>query len=96
GDPITDPLTGITGALEAVRALNAGQSRRIGLSMSAIAAQALADEQARAPEALAADLRAWGMATGQPFPATPRRAMLAPLHDLGADTAQWFPGLAPC
>ena len=96
GDAITDPLTGITGALEAIRALKAGQSRRIGLSMSAIGARALAEEQTRDPAALAADLRAWGMATGQPFPTVPHRPMLAPLHDLGADTAEWFPGLAPC
>lgn len=95
-DAITDPLTGITGALEAVRALNGGEARRIGLSMTAIGAQALADEQARDAAALAADLKAWGMATGQPFPTVPRRAMLAPLHDLGADTAEWFPQVVPC
>lgn len=96
GDAITDPLTGITGALEATSALKSGQARRFGLSMSAIGARALAEEQARDPAGLAADLHAWGTATGQPFPAVPRRPMLAPLHDLGADTAQWFPGLAPC
>ena len=96
GDAITDPLTGITGALAATRALKAGQARRIGLSMSAIGAQALAEEQARDPAALAADLRAWGIATGHPFPTVSRRPMLAPLRDLGADTAEWFPGLAPC
>lgn len=96
GDAITDPLTGLAGALAAVRALRDGQARRIGLSMAAIGAQALADEQARDPAALAAHLHAWGMATGQPFPRVPSRAMLAPLRDPGADTAEWFPELAPC
>ena len=96
GDAITDPLTGITGALEAARAINSGEARRIGLSMSAIGAQALAEEQARDPATLAADLQAWGKAVGQPFPTVPRRAMLAPLHEPGADTAQWFPELGQC
>jgi hypothetical protein len=91
GDAIADPLTGITGALEAWRAHAAGESRRIGLAMSAITARALAEETAHDPAALTAELRAWGAAVGAPFPKVRRRAMLAPVHDLGADTASWLP-----
>lgn len=91
GDAIADPLTGITGALEGWRAYQAGEACRIGLAMSAIAARALAEERAHDPAALAAELRAWGAAQGQPFPQVRRRAMLAPVHELGADTAARLP-----
>ena len=91
GDAIADPLTGITAALEGWRAYRAGEARRIGLSMSAIAARALAEERAYDPAALDAELRGWGAAVGRPFPKVPRRAMLAPVRELGADTAAWLP-----
>jgi hypothetical protein len=91
GDAIADPLTGITGALEGWRAHLAGEACRIGLAMSAITARALAEERAHDPAALTAELRAWGAAVGGPFPTVPRREMFAPVHELGADTATWFP-----
>lgn len=91
GDAIADPLTGITAALEGWRAYRAGEARRIGLSMSAITALALAEERAHDPAMLNAELRGWGAAAGQPFPKVPRRAMLAPVQELGADTAAWLP-----
>ncbi|MEO5587290.1 MAG: CoA transferase [Novosphingobium sp.] len=90
GDAIADPLTGITGAIEAWRAYRAGDSCRIGLAMSAITARALAEECAHDPDAITAELRAWGAAIGRPFPAVPRREMLAPVRDFGADTAAWL------
>jgi crotonobetainyl-CoA:carnitine CoA-transferase CaiB-like acyl-CoA transferase len=91
GDAIADPLTGITGALAAWRAYQAGEGCRIGLAMSAIVARALAEETADDPAALSAALRAWGAAVGAFFPTVRRRAMLAPVRDLGADTAAWLP-----
>ena len=91
GDALADPLTGITGALEGWRAWRSGEAQRIGLSMSAIVARALAEERAHDPEALIAELRAWGAANGGAFPKVRRREMLAPVHDLGADTHAWLP-----
>lgn len=91
GDAIADPLTGITAALAGWRAYKAGKARRIGLSMSAIAARALAEERAHDPAALAAELHGWGAAGGQPFPQVVRREMFAPVHELGADTQDWLP-----
>ena len=91
GDAIADPLTGITGALEGWRAYLAGAACRIGLAMSAITAHALAEEHAHDPAALTAELRAWGRATGRPFPSVRRREMLAPVHQFGADTVAWLP-----
>lgn len=91
GDAIADPLTGITGAIEAWRAHETGESRRIGLAMSAITARALAEERAHDPAVLTAELQAWGAAVGQPFPQVRRREMFAPVHEFGADTATWLP-----
>lgn len=91
GDAIADPLTGITGALAGWRAYQTGEACRIGLSMSAIVARALAEERVHDPAALAAELHAWGAAEGCPFPQVRRREMSAPVHALGADTRTWFP-----
>jgi hypothetical protein len=91
GDAIADPLTGIAGALAAWRAYESGEACRIGLSMSAITAQALTGERAHDPAALTAELKAWGKAVGRPFPKVRRREMLAPVYQFGADTAQYLP-----
>jgi hypothetical protein len=91
GDAIADPLTGITGALAGWRAYQAGEARRIGLAMSAIAAQALYEEREHDAAALHAELFAWGTALGRAFPAVPRRDMFAPVRHLGADTARYLP-----
>lgn len=91
GDAIADPLTGIAGALEGWRTYQGGEARRIGLSMSAITARALAEERAHDPQALSADLRAWGAAKGAAFPKVRRRDMFEPVHDFGADTQDWLP-----
>lgn len=96
GDAIADPLTGITGALEGWRAWRSGHAQRIGLSMSAITARALAEERAFDADLLEAELRGWGAAIGQPFPQVPRRPLAAPLAELGADTARYLPDCVRC
>jgi len=96
GDAITDPLTGITAALEGWRALQTGNAQRIGFAMSAIGARALADERAHNSAGITAELRGWSAAQGRPFPQVPRRAMLAQCRDLGADTAEVFAACLPC
>ena len=91
GDAIADPLTGITGAIEAWRTYLTGEACRIGLAMSAITARALAEERAHDPAVLDAELKAWGAATAEPFPKVRRREMFEPVHDFGTDTAAWLP-----
>jgi CoA-transferase family III len=93
GDAIADPLTGIITALEAWRTLAAGEARRIGFAMSAVAAQALIEERTRDSAGLRRALCAWSAAEGELFPNMPRRAMYAEVRPLGADTADW---IAPC
>lgn len=96
GDAIADPLTGITGALEAWRTWTSGMAQRIGLSMSAITARALTEERAFDAELLNRELRAWGAANGQRFPEVSRRPLIAPVAELGADTAHYFPQFVRC
>jgi hypothetical protein len=96
GDAIADPLTGITGAREAWRAWQSGQAQRIGLSMSAITARALDDERAYDADLLEAELRGWGASFGQPFPQVPRRPLIAPVAELGTDTARYLPACVRC
>ncbi len=91
GDALPDPLTGITAALEGWRALRSGKAQRLGFSMSAIAARALAEEQAFDAGALEAELKAWGAAQGQPFRKLKPRQMFEPVHAIGADTARYLP-----
>ncbi|MEW9854340.1 CoA transferase [Novosphingobium rhizovicinum] len=90
GDAIADPLTGITTALEGWRALATGEARRIGLSMSAIVASAIAEERLFNEEALTRELRNWGAAQGKLFPAVRRRPLLAPVREIGADNARYL------
>ncbi|WP_330703360.1 CoA transferase [Novosphingobium resinovorum] len=96
GDAIADPLTGIVAAREGLAAWHSGFAQRIGLSMSAIAATALAEERAHDRAAIDADLRAWGRAAGQPFAAVPLRALQAPVSPIGADTARYLLQASPC
>ena len=96
GDAISDPLTGITAALEGWRAFRSGEARRISFAMSAITALALREEREHDPELLEAELLSWGAAMGTPFPKVPRRPMLAEVHAFGADTARYLPAIAPC
>lgn len=96
GDAIADPLTGITGAREVLKALHKGEAQRIGLSMSAITAMALEEERAFDAALLGAELCDWGASIGRPFPALQRRTMRSPVHLLGADTARYLPEFAPC
>lgn len=91
GDAIADPLTGISAALEGWRAYRKGRAARLGFAMSAITRRALEEERAFDPALLDAELKGWSGATGRPFPTVPRRAMAAPVHALGADTASWLP-----
>ncbi len=90
GDALPDPLTGITAALAGWRAYQSGKAQRLGFAMSAIAAQALAEERDFDREALDAELRAWGAAKGHPFRKLERRTMHEPIHPLGADTARYL------
>lgn len=96
GDAITDPLTGITAALVGWRALQSGQAQRIGFSMSAIAARALADERVRDRALIDVELHGWSQANGSRFPNVARRAMLAPVREPGADTSRYFTECLPC
>ena len=96
GDAIADPLTGITGAREAIRAYESGTAQRIGLSMSAIVAMALAEERAFDALLLERELRDWSAATGKPFPRVRRRPLEGEVAPRGADTLRYFPALAPC
>jgi len=96
GDALPDPLTGITGALAALRAFRSGEAQRIGLSMASITAQALAEERAFDPGALETELHGWSDAVGRKFPKVPRRPLLAPVAELGADTARYLPEIARC
>ncbi|MFT4025493.1 MAG: CoA transferase [Novosphingobium sp.] len=96
GDALADPLTGVTAAIEGWRAYRQGEARRLGFSMSAITAKALAEERAYDAAALDAELRGWAAAVGKTFPQLPRRPMLAEVRAIGADTARYFPTLAPC
>ena len=90
GDALADPLTGISAALAGWRAYQSGKACRIGFSMSAIAAKALAEEHAFDAAALEAELNAWGAASGRKFPKVPRREMFEPVREIGADTAEWL------
>lgn len=94
GDAIADPLTGIVAAREGLRALCDGAARRIGLSMSAITAMALAEERAHDRAAIDAELRAWGRSVGAPFPAVPRRALQAEVRGIGVDSARYLHGVS--
>lgn len=96
GDAIADPLTGIIAAVEGWRAYRDGRACRIGFALSAIAAKALAEERAADPAALDDELRAWGAATGQPFPAIEQRKIEAAVSPFGADTRKWLGNLEQC
>ena len=91
GDAIADPLTGLVAARTAWQSYASGQGGRIGISMSGIAATALAEEQAQYREKLDADLKDWATATGRPFPTVQMRAGLAEVRPLGADNDRWLP-----
>ena len=97
GDAIADPLTGIQAAKVAWEAWRTGRGGRFGLSMRGVAAQALAEAREADPAGLAAELKVWSDAAGQPFPAVPRRSAL-PLHlpAWGAGTAACLASLPPC
>lgn len=96
GDAIADPLTGITAAREGLAALRSGAGQRIGLSMSAITAKALAEERAHDRAAIDAELVAWGTSEGLPFPPVARRKRQAEVRAIGADTARYLDEPAPC
>jgi hypothetical protein len=96
GDAIADPLTGIVGAREVLGALREGTAKRIGLSMSAITAMALAEERSFDAALLARELRAWGDATGSSFPAIARREVSAPVRLLGIDTERYLTENVAC
>ena len=90
GDAVADPLTGITAALEGWRAFRSGEARRIGFAMSAIVAMALGEDRTYDRTTLDRELREWGSSTGCPFPKVPRRRLLAPVREIGSDTARYL------
>ncbi|WP_235037926.1 CoA transferase [Novosphingobium sp. 18052] len=97
GDAIADPLTGIIAAREGLDAYRSGLAQRIGLSMSAVTAMALAEERAHDRAAIDAELRAWGTATGCPFPPQVRpRVLQAQVRPVGADTTRYLGEFARC
>lgn len=96
GDAIADPLTGIVGARTVLRALHEGRARRIGLSMSAITAMAVAEERAHDRAGFEGELRAWGRAVGSGFPHVSRRALTAPVRPIGADTDRYLGACVAC
>lgn len=96
GDAIADPLTGIVAAIEGWRAYLAGEARRIGFSLSAVSALALAEELAHDPAALDDELRAWRAAEGEPFPYHRPRQPHTALRPFGADNATWLGEAAAC
>lgn len=96
GDAIADPLTGIIGAREVLAAYGDGFARRIGLSMSAVVAMALAEERAYDRQRIDAELRAWGTAVGSPFPHVEPRSLTAAVRTVGADNARYLGTEAPC
>ena len=90
GDAIADPLTGIAAARAAWQAWSSGSGGRIGLAMSGVAAQALAQEQAFDAELLHRELATWGAANGRAFPKVAAREPAGVVHSLGADNARWL------
>lgn len=91
GDALPDPLTGIFTARAAWTAWLRGDARRLGISLAGVAAQALSSARQRNRAGLETDLRAWGAAVGQPFPAVPRRPVIAEIRAVGSDNADWLP-----
>lgn len=95
-DAVADPLTGIVAAREGLAAYESGVAQRIGLSMSAICAMALAEERAHNRAMIDAELRAWGQAVGHPFPIVGTRPLKAAVRPIGADTARYLSAMASC
>ncbi len=97
GDALADPLTGITAALGGWRAYASGEAQRIGFSMSAIAAKALAEERAFDRACLRRRIARLGREHwASCSPRCPAVPGLALLRDLGADTEKWLGQTAPC
>lgn len=96
GDAIADPLTGITAAREGLAAYRSGVAQRIGLSMSAITAMALAEERHHDRAAIDAELRDWAAAQGRAFPHVAPRALQAPVRPIGVDTARYLGARVAC
>lgn len=90
GDALTDPLTGITAAKLGWQAWLRGEACRIVLSMSAIGAQALAEERTFDRTAIDAELKAWSDGRGLPFPSVQRRKLFDPVREIGVDTMAWL------
>lgn len=95
GDAIADPLTGIVAARQAWTGWQSRNSRRIGLSMSAVTAKALAEERSHDTELLTSELRDWTAARGKAIASDSPRQPEAALHSLGADTGKWM-ARVPC
>jgi hypothetical protein len=78
GDAIADPLTGIRAARVALEQWRQQHGARLGINMTAVVADCLAEARAADPAALTAQLRAWRAAVGRPYPEVSRRPLAAP------------------
>ena len=78
GDAIADPLTGIFAAHTAWEAWRSRRGGRFGLALSCVVASCMAEAMEQDAGGFEASLRAWGAATGQPFPTVRQRAIGAP------------------
>lgn len=92
GDAIADPLTGMTAALEGWHAYRSGRACRIGFSMSAIVAKAIADASSTDPRGMQNELRHFTACEGEDFPSVVRRQCVAKPRPLGADNRKWLIG----
>jgi hypothetical protein len=95
GDAIADPLTGLKAARTAWEHWESGRSARFVLSMRTAAAEALAVEQGADVQLLQRSLEHWARASGESFPAVPRRTA-RPARSFGVDTAAWLAHVRPC
>jgi hypothetical protein len=89
GDAAADPLTGIYAARTALARYRSGLGGRLLLSMSGIAAEALAAERRRDARALTDALDQWAQAVGRPFPAVASREV-GRVAALGEDNPAWL------
>jgi CoA-transferase family III len=73
GDASADPLTGLRAALAAWQQWQSRCGARLGIAMTAVVAECLAEAQRADPATLNANLGAWAAAAGEYYPGVRRR-----------------------